>query len=92
MNNREKLELSLAEVKKILMNEHLEYGVVDEKNVGHWRHGEIVDTVVIRNDKKFFKIQWKDSTKDDVRFEDMNDAPFIAEEVFQKTKMITYYE
>jgi hypothetical protein len=93
MSEKENLKLSSKKVCNIVFGDDEEWDEIESSVEGTWRHGTEHTGVFQRiSDKKFFRINWRNSPKDSMGFEDMNFSPIEAEEVFAKTKTVVYYE
>ncbi len=89
---KEKIHIKVEELRDIVFNDSNDYIVIQNETTGHWRHGSEERTIVQRiSDTKYFKINWRDSIKEECEFEDMNyDEDY--EEVFPVEKTIIVYE
>lgn len=89
---RDKIKLSVDELRDVLFGDHEEYVVVLHEINGEWRHGTEERSVVKRlSDGKFFEIHYRDSVKETCDFEDMNNGGEYSE-VFEYTKTTTDYK
>jgi hypothetical protein len=88
----EKIKLTVQELQWVVEGDSDDFGIIEKKVVGTWRHGNENEAIIQRNsDNKFFKISWKDSSNDMNSFDDMNYGGEYNE-VFPKEKIITIYE
>ena len=89
---RERIKLTKEELKDIVYGDSESYEVIKQTTTGHWRHGSEEQTIIKRvEDQKFFKINWRDSVKDECEFGDMNyDGEY--EEVFPEVVTIIEYK
>lgn len=89
---REVLEIKVNDLSSIVHDDHEDFNVIESNTTGHWRHGSEETTIVQRvSDGKYFKINWRDSVKDECMFTDMNsNGSYI--EVFPHTIETTIYK
>ena len=90
----EKIEFSVEEARDIVYDDHDGWDCVETEITGTWRHGDN-NTGVFRRKKdgKLFRLNWEDSVKDTMGFEDCNYGPMIATEVFpEKVIKVIYTE
>ena len=90
---REEIKLKLSDVKDIVYDDHEDWKTIQSEITGNWRHGDENSGVFERlSDGKFFRIDWRDSVKDECGFEDCNFGNFVAKEVFPEQVTITIYK
>jgi hypothetical protein len=89
---REEIQISTEDLRDIVYDDHEDWQEVESSVDGHWRHGT-EHTGVFRRliDGKFFRMDWRDSVKDECWWEDMNYG-CTAKEVFPKEVITTVYE
>lgn len=89
---KEKIKLTSSELRDIVYDDNENYGIIKETITGDWRHGTEEEVIVKRvSDGKFFKLNYRNSVKDECEFADMNyDAEY--EQVFARTTEIIIYE
>jgi len=90
----EKTTINLAsdEIRDVIYGEADGFTLIESKVDGHWRHGSEEHAIVQRNsDKKFFRVNYRDSVKDTMEWSDMNEGGTFSE-VFPIEKTITVYE
>ena len=91
---REEIRLLVSEQAAIVYDDSNEYELIESEITGTWRHGNENSGIIKRiSDGKFFRIDWRDSPKDDAMFRDMNYSATFKE-VFPIVKQIeiTVYE
>ena len=89
---REQIKIENDELQEIVYGEHEEWETVEARVDGTWRHGTEHTGVFKRlSDGKFFRMDWRDSVKDECEWDDMNYG-CTAKEVFPKQMTITIYE
>lgn len=90
--DRDKISLSVEDLQSIVYEDSDDYEVIKIDIVGTWRHGD--DNVAIvqrKSDKKYFKLDYRDSCKDECRFKDINyDGEY--DEVLPVEKTVIVYE
>lgn len=91
VKDREILKLTIEELKDIVYEDNLDFIIVKSDIIGTFRHGnENVSIVKRLSDDKFFKLNYRDSIKENCSFEDFNiNAQF--EEVFLIERLIKDY-
>lgn len=89
---REKIKLTVEELQDVIHEDTEEFDVIHAETIGHWRHGSEETMIVKRiSDNKFFRINYRDSVKDECEFCDMNyDGEYM--EVFPKEVTTIIYE
>lgn len=90
--DRDKISLSVNELRDVVYGDSDDYEVIKIDIVGTWRHGEEDVAIVQRkSDKKYFKLDYRDSCKDECEFEDINyDGEY--DQVFPVEKTVIVYE
>ena len=90
--DRDKISLSVEDLQSIVYGDSYDYEVIKIDIVGTWRHGdENVAIVQRKSDKKYFKLDYRDSCKDECGFKDMNyDGEY--DEVFPVERTVIVYE
>ena len=89
---KEKINLTVEELQDVVYGDTDEFDIILTETTGHWRHGSEETAIVKRiSDNKFFKIDYRDSVKDECEFCDMNyDGEYT--EVFPKEVTTIIYE
>lgn len=90
---REEIKISAEDLRDIVYDDHEDWQEVESSVDGHWRHGT-EHTGVFRRlvDGKFFRMDWRDSVKDECGWSDMNFGTFTFKEVFPKEVTTIIYE
>jgi len=82
---REKLELSIDDAWSIISEKHVKYTTIETNLIYRTPFGYKYETIFQRkSDYKIFKFEWREDGDKIGSFEDNNNIPFIAEEVFIK--------
>ena len=69
------------------------FDLINQEILETFRHGNVNTAIIQRvSDKKFFKLDYRDSIKDEMDFEECNYGDFTLKEVFPKEITITIYE
>jgi len=89
---REKIKLTVSELQNAVYEDSDEFELIDSEITGTFRHGNDNTAIIKRlSDNKFFKVDYRNSVKDECKFQDMNyDGEYS--EVFPKEKTIIIYE
>jgi len=89
---REKIKLTAEELQWAVYGDSEDFEVVSSEITDTWRHGNECEAILKRiSDEKYFKVDYRDSVKDECEFEHMNSDGEYSE-VFPTTKTITVYE
>ena len=92
---REIIKLHHKVVKHLAIEGYSEddvYEMVEDKIVDTDKYCSFHEGVICRiSDSKFFKLKWSESERD-IEFKDINDNEIKCTQVFEKEKVIKYYE
>jgi hypothetical protein len=89
---RQTVSISNEDLQDIVYGDHEDWIVIESKVDGNWRHGTEHTGVFQRaSDGKFFRMDWRDSVKDECEWRDMNYG-CTAKEVFPREVTVTIYE
>lgn len=90
---REEIKISAKDLRDIVYDDHEEWEEIESSVDGYWRHGT-ENTGVFKRlvDGKFFRMDWRDSVKDECGWSDMNFGTFTFKEVFPKEVITIIYE